>query len=100
MAVELITKEDLQIFKQDVLTEIRLILKSKGANLQQKEWLKSYEVRKLLSISPGTLQNMRINGTIVFAKIGGLMFYKYEDIMKLMDDNKHNNSLIVKYAKK
>jgi helix-turn-helix protein len=100
MAVELITKEDLQIFKQDVLTEIRLILKSKGANLQQKEWLKSYEVRKLLSISPGTLQNMRINGTIVFTKIGGLMFYKYEDIMKLMDDNKHNNPLIVKYAKK
>jgi hypothetical protein len=100
MAVELITKDDLQTFKTEVLNEIRQIIRPKGANLQQKEWLKSFEVRKLLSISPGTLQNMRVNGTIVFTKIGGLMFYKYEDIMKLMEDNRHNNPLIVKYAKK
>ncbi|WP_423212698.1 helix-turn-helix domain-containing protein [Myroides odoratimimus] len=50
-----------------------------------KQWIKSYEVRKLLGISPGTLQNMRLNGTIPFKKIGGLIFYRYEDIIKMME---------------
>ena len=99
MAVELITKDDLQTFKQDVITEIRKLIKSKGVNLQEKEWLKSYEVRKLLSISPGTLQNMRVNGTICFTKIGGLIFYKYEDILKLMEEHKHQNPLLPKFGK-
>lgn len=48
-------------------------------------WLKSYEVRKLLNISAGTLQNLRINGTLPYNKIGGLMYYRYDDIQKLMD---------------
>lgn len=79
MAVELITKEDLNSFKTELLTEIRTLLKPKASNPAQKEWLKSYEVRKLLSISPGKLQNMRVNGTIVFTQIGDLMFYKCPD---------------------
>jgi hypothetical protein len=99
MAVELITKEDLQTFKQDVLTEIRLILKSKGANLQQKEWLKSFEVRKMLGISPGTLQQLRINGTLEYSQMGGLMFYRYEDIMKVMEANKHKNPFTARNSK-
>jgi hypothetical protein len=96
MAVELITKEDLNNFKSEVINEIKQILKSKGTNQNQKEWLKSYEVRKMLGISPGKLQNMRINGTIEFTQIGGLMFYKYEDIVKLMEQNKVRNPFIAR----
>jgi hypothetical protein len=99
MAVELITKDDLNSFKTDVLNEIRQILKLKGANPSQKEWLKSYEVRKLLGISPGKLQNMRVNGTIAFTQIGGLMFYKYDDIVKLMEDHKTKNPFIARNGK-
>jgi hypothetical protein len=99
MAVELITKEDLNVFKTDVLNEIRQLIKPRNNNPQQKEWLKSYEVRKLLSISPGKLQNMRINGTILYTRIGGLMFYKYDDIVKLMEDNKNQKPLIAKHGK-
>ena len=65
----------------------------KSGALPNKEWLKSYEVRKLLSISPGKLQQMRVNGTIEFTQIGGLMFYKYDDIIKTMETNKHKNPL-------
>ena len=99
MAVEILTKDDLQTVKQEILNEIRLIFKSKGVNLQQKEWLKSYEVRKMLGISPDTLQQMRINGTLGFSQVGGLMFYKYEDIVKLMDSNKHKNPFTARNAK-
>lgn len=86
MAVELITKDDLIKFKQDLFSELKQILS--GHNTEQKQWLKSYEVRELLGISRGTLQNLRTNGTLTATKIGGLMFYAYDDIQKLMQGKK------------
>jgi hypothetical protein len=56
-----------------------------NANKSNKEWLKSNEVRKLLGISPGTLQTLRITGTLNYSKIGGMMYYRYQDIMKLLE---------------
>ena len=86
MKVELITKEDFENFKKELFEEIRKYRgRLKGAEPEPKEWLKSYEVRKLLGISPGTLQNLRINGTLAYTKIGGLMYYRYHDIQKLMN---------------
>lgn len=82
-AIELITKEDLRAFKSELLEEIRAIIQpGKG---QSKQWLKSNEVRKLLNISPGTLQNLRINGTLKYTKIGGIMYYKIEDLNKILE---------------
>lgn len=88
MKVEFITKEDLEIFKQEIITEIRRYSPFNRKKDQEiKQWIKSYEVRKLLGISPGTLQNMRINGTIPFKKIGGLIFYRYEDVLQMMESD-------------
>jgi len=84
MNVEIITKEDLKQFKSEMLTEIKQLIKP-GEQGQAKQWLKSAEVRKLLNISPGTLQNLRINGTLRYTKIGGMMYYKLEDITKLLE---------------
>ncbi|TRW25967.1 helix-turn-helix domain-containing protein [Flavobacterium zepuense] len=86
MNVELITRDDLERFKKELLEEIRrfqMFPLKRGE--EQRSWLKSYEVRKLLGISAGTLQNLRVNGTLPYSKIGGLMYYRYEDIQKLMD---------------
>lgn len=90
MAIEVITKEDLQEFRYQLLGDIKEILGSKPQ--EQKQWLKSFEVRKLLKISPGTLQNLRINGTLSYTKIGSIMYYSYQDIEKLLEKNKVNNS--------
>ncbi len=79
----MITKDDLNDFKKDLLQEIRQMIEP--VESQGKKWLKSVEVRKLLNISPGTLQNLRINGTLRFAKIGGMLYYKLEDIHKLLE---------------
>jgi predicted site-specific integrase-resolvase len=53
-----------------------------------KKWIKSYEVRKLLNISPGTLQNLRMNGTLPFTRMGGALYYDNEDIQKILQTNK------------
>ena len=70
MAAEILTREDLAIFKTELFRELRELVNAPA--IQPRKWLKSYEVRDLLGISPGTLQNMRINGTLAFTKIGGL----------------------------
>ncbi|MES2653304.1 MAG: helix-turn-helix domain-containing protein [Bacteroidota bacterium] len=83
--IEFITMDDFEQFKKELFAELRRPGQKLHKQSEQKEWLKSYEVRKLLGISPGTLQNLRRNKTLRFSKIGGLMFYKYEDIAKLME---------------
>jgi DNA-directed RNA polymerase subunit F len=85
MNVELITREDLREFKNELLNELKQIIQPGQG--QSKKWLKSSEVRKMLNISPGTLQNLRINGTLRFTKIGSIMYYKLEDINKVFEGN-------------
>ncbi|HTB99471.1 MAG TPA: helix-turn-helix domain-containing protein [Ferruginibacter sp.] len=86
MAVEIVTKEDLQEFRHSLLNDLKTIIHSKPG--KQKQWLKSNEVRKLLKVSPGTLQNLRVNGTLTFTKIGSIIYYSYDDIEALLEGNK------------
>ena len=88
MAVQIITIEDLNEFRNLLLNDLKEIINSKPQ--QTKQWLKSNEVRKLLNISPGTLQNLRINGTLSYTKIGGIIYYNHADIDKLLNGNKVN----------
>ncbi|SEW57460.1 helix-turn-helix domain-containing protein [Chitinophaga arvensicola] len=86
MAKEIITLQDLEVFKADLLKEIKALMD--GRLQQNKKWLKSYQVRELLGISAGTLQTMRINGTLPFSKIGGLIFYDADLVNEVMSKGK------------
>ncbi|MFE2861411.1 MULTISPECIES: helix-turn-helix domain-containing protein [Sphingobacterium] len=89
MLLDILTKEDLSQFKKDLLEEIRQIL-TKEKTDEDREWLRSREVRKKLKISPGTLQNLRITGTLPFKKIGGSMYYRTSDVDKMMEGGEGN----------
>jgi len=96
MATEIITMEDLENFKTSLLEEIKEVLSEnqKTATTEKKEensWLKSHQVQRMLGISPGTLQNLRINGTLPYSKIGGVIFYDRREILKVMEMNKRNS---------
>ncbi|TBX66121.1 DNA-binding protein [Flavobacterium silvisoli] len=86
MAIEIITKEDLNQFRILLLNDLKEFLKTNAQ--PAKQWLKSKEVRKLLNISPGTLQTLRINKTLTYTKIGGILYYDNTDIEKLLSTNK------------
>lgn len=90
MAIEVITKEDLNEFRQLLIADLSTLLEIKPQQ-QQKKWLKSNEVRELLNISPGTLQNLRINGTLSYTRVGGIIFYESAHIDKLLNGNKTIN---------
>jgi len=81
--IDIITKDDLELFKQDLIREISVLINPQTH--APKQWLRSVEVRKLLHISPGTLQNFRVNGTLAFTKVGGIFYYKYGDILKVLE---------------
>jgi hypothetical protein len=53
----LVTKDDLEQFKKELLEEIRRFqMYPRKRGEEPRAWLKSYEVRKMLGISAGTLQ--------------------------------------------
>jgi len=87
MVANIITVDDLQAFKQDFLEELVNVLEQRQTTPARK-WLKSHEVRKLLGVSPNTLQSLREKGTLPYTKIGGVIYYDFDDIKKMLEDNK------------
>ena len=87
MPLELLTIEDLHQFRGEMILEFKKMLSRKD-NVDSKKLLKSREVRKLLRISTGTLQNLRRNETLRFTKVGGTIYYEYKDIERLVSRGK------------
>jgi hypothetical protein len=86
---EYITKDDLRQFALVMMNDFRKIIeesKNEQNNKLALEWLKSRVVRKLLDISAGSLQNLRITGKIRFKKVLGSYYYSRADIMNLFRD--------------
>lgn len=88
MPANILTQEDLEEFKGSLLEEIKEIL-LKYDRITLDRWIKSNTVINKLGISPGTLQNFRINETIPFSKLGGIIYYDEEEIHKILMDNKN-----------
>ena len=85
MSVQLVTAEDLQILKREVLSGVKDLINA--AITPKKELLRNKDVKEILGISTATLQTLRINGTLTHSKVGGTLYYKYSDVMKVFDEN-------------
>lgn len=97
MEISIVTLDDLQAFKSEILDQLAKVKSEILENMtvqpqvQEVALLKSYQVQKLLGISAGTLQTLRVNGTIPYSKVGGVIFYDKQDIMKILEENKRNS---------
>jgi hypothetical protein len=87
MPAQIITTDDLREFKIELLEEITKLFENR-VETKVKKWLKSSEVRKILNVSPGTLQTLRVNGTLPSTKIGGTHYFNFNDIEKLLSRKK------------
>jgi len=87
MPTAIITTDDLREFKMELLQEIKELLDQQGTRTERKEFLRSTQVMEMLQISPGTLQALRLNGTLPFIKIGGLLFYEAGEIERVLMDH-------------
>ena len=91
MPTSIITTDDLRDFKMELLDDIKKLM-TKQATGTLKKYLKSSEVMDMLQISPGTLQNLRINGTLPYSKMGGILFYDSDEIQKVILANRIHNT--------
>lgn len=53
-------------------------------NRDMKEWLDNQDVCQLLNISKRTLQTLRDNGTLAYSQISHKIYYKPEDVEKIV----------------
>lgn len=88
MPANIVTTEDLKLLKEELLSDIKQLL-LKYDKITIDKWIKSGAVMHKLEISPGTLQNFRINETIPFSKLGGIIYYDEEEINQILIDNKN-----------
>jgi len=89
---QVVTLQDLIDFKNEIILELKKSIKQ-SAGQPAKKWLKTQEVRKILSVSVTTLLTLRINGILPFTKMGGVLYYDYDDILTVMEKLKNKGFL-------
>jgi hypothetical protein len=63
--------------------KVEALCRANGEKKMQ-EWLDNQDVCEILNISPRTLQTYRDNGTIPYTRIGNKMYYKADDLKRLI----------------
>lgn len=87
MAVEIITADDLQRFRIQLMNDLKDYIHQfkKDTATPPVEGYKTRHVRKILDCSNGKLQALRIAGKLRCSKIGGTLYYRREDVVKLLN---------------
>ena len=86
MEIDIITKEDLQQFKNELLSELKETLGTHQGEV--KEWLDTREVMELLGIkSKTTLQKLRDTFAIKFSQNGKIIKYFKPSIIEFLERN-------------
>ena len=80
---EIVTKEDLRLFRIQLLDDIKKMLDARPKEEEMQEWLRSGEVKKILKVSASTLQNLRIGGQLKPVKIKGTWYYSLSELNEL-----------------
>ncbi|MEO9020970.1 MAG: DNA-binding protein [Ginsengibacter sp.] len=88
MAAEIVTIEDLEIFRIRLLKDIQSLIQMEIQMPDEKpEGYKTKDVRKILDCSFNKLVSLRIKRKIRTKKIGGTLYYNREDIKKLLEED-------------
>lgn len=56
-------------------------------NSQTPTWIDSHDVMAMLHISARTLRTLRENGTLGFSRIGNKIYFRLQEIEKLLENN-------------
>ncbi len=85
MAVEIVTKEDLQLLRIQLVNDMKAIINQSRQNAPESlEGYKTAHVRKILGCSVNKLVALRIARKLRTKKVGGTIYYNKEDIKRLL----------------
>lgn len=85
MEIDIVTKEDLNRFRGQLLEDIKSLLLPRSE--LPKTWISSSEVRRLLKISQSSLNTLRVKEGLNASKLLGTMYYNINEINKLLEKN-------------
>ena len=83
--LDLTTKDDLKDLENRLVERLKELDSEKTIT---KNWLRSGELQELLGLSSSGLQNLRVSGVIPYSRIQGSIYYNYDDILKILEENK------------
>lgn len=88
MGAQIITVDDLENFRLQLLQDIELVMQKS----KPKKWLKTNEVMELLGLSEVTLQMLRNKGIIPYRKLGGICYYNVDELNDAIKNLPGNHS--------
>ena len=98
ISIERITYEELLTSFNSFVAQMKEMA-SRGNDKTLGEWLDNQDVCQILNISPRTLQTLRDNGTLAFSQINHKVYYKPEDVKKILpvvEDRKKSQCMNLK----
>ena len=83
ISIERSTYEELLTSFNSFVTQMRAMA-DRGTDKKLGEWLDNQDVCQMLNISPRTLQTLRNNGTLAYSQINHKVYYKPEDVERIL----------------
>ena len=83
ISIERSTYEELLKSFNSFVTKMKE-LASRGNDKGLGDWLDNQDVCQILNISPRTLQTLRDNGTLAYSQINRKVYYKPEDVERIL----------------
>ena len=83
ISIERSTYEELLTGFNSFVAQMRAMA-DRGTDTKLGEWLDNQDVCQMLNISPRTLQTLRDNGTLAYSQINRKVYYKPEDVEKIL----------------
>lgn len=98
ISIERSTYEELLTSFNSFVAQMKAMA-SRGNDKKLGDWLDNQDVCQILNISPRTLQTFRDNGTLAFSQINRKVYYKPEDVKKILtvvEDRKKSQCMNLK----
>ena len=83
ISIERSTYEELLTSFNSFVLQMKAMV-GRGTDKRLGEWLDNLDVCQILNISPRTLQTLRQNGTLAYSQIEHKVYYKPEDVERII----------------
>ena len=83
ISIERSTYEELLTSFNSFVLQMK-VMAGRGTDKRLGDWLDNQDVCQILNISPRTLQTLRQNGTLAYSQIEHRIYYKPEDIERII----------------
>jgi len=100
ISIERSTYEELLTSFNSFVAQMKAMA-NRGNDKKLGDWLDNQDVCQILNISPRTLQTLRDNGTLAFSQINHKVYYKPEDVKKILsivEDRKKSQCMNLKHC--